>query len=113
MTTRPRRSPICARSPSWDRSRRAIPERPIAEASALALAGRSVVGAILVGETDEGPLIFDVFRHPRYPGTGAALIRHALNAGPLTLVVTHGNPAERLYRRLGFLHTYEAYSVDL
>ena len=54
-----------------------------------------------------------MFRDPAYPGTGAALIQHALNSGPLQLVVTHGNPAERLYQRLGFTHIYEAYSVDL
>ena len=62
---------------------------------------------------DEERLILHVFRDPAYPGTGAALIRHALNTGPLNLVVTDGNPAERLYGRLGFTHTYEAYSVDL
>ena len=61
----------------------------------------------------EDRLIYDVFRHPAHPGTGKALIQHALNSGPLSLVVTHGNPAERLYRRLGFVHVYEAYSVDL
>jgi GNAT superfamily N-acetyltransferase len=93
----------------WDEP--AVPERLIAEASALAVADGRVVGAILVG--DEDRLIFDVFRDPAFPGTGKALIQHALNAGPLTLVVTDGNPAERLYQRLGFTHAYEAYSVDL
>ena len=78
-------------------------------ASALAVAPHTV-GAILVG-TDR--LIHDVFRDPAHPGTGKALIQHALNSGPLTLVVTDGNPAERLYQRLGFVHVHEAYSVDL
>ena len=92
----------------WDEP--AIPDALDAEASALAVAGDRVVGAILVGEDR---LIYEVFRDPAYPGTGAALIRHALNTGPLQLVVTDGNRAERLYRRLGFEHVYEAYSVDL
>ena len=70
----------------------------------------ALVGAILV---DRERLILTVFRAPAHPGTGAALIRHALNSGPLQLIVTHGNPAQRLYERLGFVHTYEAYSVDL
>ena len=85
-------------------------EESIPEASALAVADEQVVGVILV---DSQRLILTVFRDPAHPGTGAALIRHALNSGPLTLVVTHGNPAERLYQRLGFKHAYEAYSVDL
>ena len=91
----------------WDEP--ALPDELDAEASALAVTDRAV-GAILVG-TDR--LIYEVFRDPAFPGTGKALIQHALNSGPLTLVVTDGNPAERLYRRLGFTHTYEAYSVDL
>ena len=91
----------------WDEP--ALPDELDAEASALAVTDRAV-GAILVG-TDR--LIYEVFRDPAFPGTGKALIQHALNSGPLTLVVTDGNQAERLYRRLGFTHIYEAYSVDL
>jgi len=86
----------------------------IPEASALAVADGRVVGAILTAD-DEGPLILTVFRDPQHPGTGRALIQHALAAGlpKLSLVVTDGNPAERLYQRLGFVKTYTAFSVDL
>jgi GNAT superfamily N-acetyltransferase len=91
----------------WDEP--AIPAALDAAASALAVADRTA-GAILVGQNG---LIYDLFRDPAYPGTGKALIQHALSVRGLTLAVTDGNPAERLYQRLGFQHVYEAYSVDL
>src|SRR5262249_17267460 len=71
----------------WDEP--SLPEE-FDPASAIAVTDRAV-GAILVGADR---LIYDVFRDPAFPGTGKALIQHALNSGPLTLVVTEGNPAE-------------------
>lgn len=74
-----------------------------------------VVAAVIVNEVDNeppwhGPWVTDVFRHPNpaYAGLGALLLRralaHAATAGSTTvsLVVTEGNPAQRLYVRLGF-----------
>ncbi|MGI5160814.1 GNAT family N-acetyltransferase [Microbispora sp. CA-102843] len=69
-----------------------------------------VVGGVFVHDSNRGPWIADVFRHPdRSPrGLGARMLSTALARaaeGGLTtigLVVTKGNPARRVYERLGF-----------
>jgi GNAT superfamily N-acetyltransferase len=92
------------------------------DASGVALAGGAIVGAILVCDMPGGappyggPWVVEVFRDPRHRGVGRALLQRALarTGGPaLGLAVTHGNPAERLYRRLGFRHAFSVLSVDL
>jgi ribosomal protein S18 acetylase RimI-like enzyme len=83
-----------------------------------------VAGAVIVtdagGEAPEGgPWIAELFRHPAHPGTGRALLVHAMRAAAadglptLSLAVTAGNPAERLYRELGFERALSATSVWL
>jgi GNAT superfamily N-acetyltransferase len=94
-------------------------------ASALAVdeAG-GVVGAALVNRApgdppDSGPWLTQLFRAPAHPGTGRALLEHVLAelaaAGEpaLGLAVTDGNPAERLYRALGFRRAFTAFNVQL
>lgn len=69
-----------------------------------------VVGGVFVHDSDRGPWVADVFRHPeRSPrGLGAlmlstALVRaHEAGLTGIGLVVTEGNPARRVYERLGF-----------
>ena len=76
-----------------------------------------VVAAILVADTEEGPWVSELFRDPAHRGAGRALLARALALADglpsLKLVVTVGNPAERLYQELGFRRTYTAFSVDL
>ncbi|HEY7075458.1 MAG TPA: GNAT family N-acetyltransferase [Solirubrobacteraceae bacterium] len=98
---------------------------PLLAASALALDGAGrVVGAALVNRApgvppDAGPWLTQLFRAPAHPGTGRALLEHALAAlagageEALGLAVTDGNPAERLYRALGFRRTFTAFNVQL
>jgi GNAT superfamily N-acetyltransferase len=93
------------------------------DASGLAVAADgNVAGAILVADLEGadpplgGPWIMEVFRDPRYPGAGRALLERALARaeGPtLGLSVTEGNRAERLYRALGFRRVLSSVSVDL
>jgi ribosomal protein S18 acetylase RimI-like enzyme len=72
----------------------------------------AVVGACLIGGTDlpppfGGPWVLELFRDPRYPGVGRALLERSLarlaaaGRASLGLAVTDGNPARELYRRLG------------
>ncbi|MEU9831663.1 GNAT family N-acetyltransferase [Streptosporangium sp. NPDC048047] len=69
-----------------------------------------VVGGVLVTAPNEGPWVTDVFRHPdRSPrGLGSLMLSAVLSraaADGLTeigLAVTEGNPARRVYERLGF-----------
>ncbi|WP_076433019.1 GNAT family N-acetyltransferase [Microbispora rosea] len=69
-----------------------------------------VVGGVFAHDSDRGPWIADVFRHPdRSPrGLGALMLSATLaRAGAdgltgLGLVVTEGNPARHVYERLGF-----------
>jgi len=83
-----------------------------------------VVAACIVNERDGrppmgGPWIGDVFRHPgaTYAGLGAILIRRALALGAASgieavgLAVSEGNPARRVYSRLGFELTDSSISV--
>jgi GNAT superfamily N-acetyltransferase len=98
---------------------------PLLGASALALdgAGRAV-GAALVNRTagsppEAGPWLSQLFRSPTHPGTGRSLLGHVLVAlaaadePALGLAVTHGNPAARLYRQLGFRPAFSAFNVEL
>ncbi|OPG11732.1 GNAT family N-acetyltransferase [Microbispora sp. GKU 823] len=84
---------------------------PLLPCSVLAVRDEGeVVGGVLVTDSNRGPWIADVFRHPdRSPrGLGALMLSTALvraGADGLTgmgLVVTEGNPARRVYERLGF-----------
>ncbi|XVQ87609.1 GNAT family N-acetyltransferase [Microbispora siamensis] len=84
---------------------------PLLPCSVLAVRDEGeVVGGVLVTDSNRGPWIADVFRHPdRSPrGLGTLMLSTALVRafeGGLTtigLVVTEGNPARRVYERLGF-----------
>jgi GNAT superfamily N-acetyltransferase len=83
-----------------------------------------VVAAVLVNGQDSdpplgGPWVAEVFRDPapRYAGLGTVLLRRALALAAadglpaLGLAVTEGNPARRLYERIGFRHTDTAMTV--
>jgi GNAT superfamily N-acetyltransferase len=92
------------------------------DASGIAVDGEKVIGAILVGELREvepplgGPWVMELFRDPRYPGVGRALLERALARvqGPtLGLAVTEGNPAMRLYERVGFRRLLPSLTVQL
>jgi GNAT superfamily N-acetyltransferase len=98
---------------------------PLLDASALAVDdGDRVVGAALVNRAagsppEAGPWLSQLFRSPAFPGTGRALLSHALSAlaaageEALGLAVTDGNPAERLYAALGFRRAFSAFNVQL
>jgi len=70
---------------------------------------------------DGGPWVVDVGRLPgrAYAGTGRALLQRALQrltadgAASLSLAVTEGNPARRLYEDLGITHAYSAQTLIL
>ncbi|HKA68922.1 MAG TPA: GNAT family N-acetyltransferase [Actinomycetes bacterium] len=72
--------------------------------------GRAVAVCLVNDRPDEGPWISEVFRDPdpRYAGIGAALLRRTLwlasRAGvrSIGLAVTVGNPAQRVYEKVGF-----------
>ncbi|WP_220504009.1 GNAT family N-acetyltransferase [Microbispora sp. H13382] len=95
---------------------------PLLPCSVLAVRDGSpgeVVGGVFVNDSNRGPGIADVFRHPeRSPrGLGALMLSTALvraAADGLTtigLAVTEGNPARRLYERLGFQVVDESMTV--
>jgi len=100
---------------------------PLLAASRLALDGEGTpVGAILVNDAGGappfgGPWVGQLFRHPAptLAGTGRALLRSALARATiaglpaLSLAVTDGNPAVRLYDALGFERVLTSFSVDL
>ena len=95
---------------------------PLRRGSGLAVApDGAVAGAILIGTLPGdpplyGPWIIEVFRHPAHPGVGRALIERALaiaDAPALGLMVTEGNPARRLYERLGFRLVHTALVVQI
>ncbi|HTY70845.1 MAG TPA: GNAT family N-acetyltransferase [Actinomycetes bacterium] len=70
---------------------------------------------------DGGPWVVDVARlpDPAYAGAGAALLQRALallteaGAPSLSLAVSEGNPARRLYERLGLVHAYSAWTLAI
>jgi ribosomal protein S18 acetylase RimI-like enzyme len=96
---------------------------PLLPASVLAVdAGGRVAGAVLVTDPggaapEGGPWVAQLFRDPGRPGTGRALLTHALAAvaaaglPTLSLAVTRGNPAAELYRALGFERAFSTLSV--
>ncbi|MCI0690248.1 MAG: GNAT family N-acetyltransferase [Sporichthyaceae bacterium] len=81
-----------------------------------AVPGTAVAVVVINDWPDEGPWVSEVFRipDPRYAGIGTALLRRALwqaaEAGLRTvgLAVTTGNPAERVYTKIGFQVTSTA-----
>jgi ribosomal protein S18 acetylase RimI-like enzyme len=84
---------------------------PLLGCSRLAVAGDgAVVAGALVNDMTPMPFVTNVFRDPaRSPaGTGTALLATALAAAAaagiarIGLAVTDGNPAQRVYERLGF-----------
>jgi GNAT superfamily N-acetyltransferase len=86
------------------------------------LAGTCIVIGAEGRPPDGGPWIVDVFRDPALSarGLGAALIARAIAAcrddglPGLGLAVTHANQtAYRLYRRLGFVDSVEAWTLAL
>jgi GNAT superfamily N-acetyltransferase len=70
---------------------------------------------------DAGPWVVEIARLPAraYAGTGRALLQRALalltaaRAPALSLAVTEGNPARRLYEELGIDHAYSAATFSL
>jgi GNAT superfamily N-acetyltransferase len=83
-----------------------------------------VVAAVIV--TDRagvpplgGPWVCDLFRHPasEWAGLGRLLLQRALGLAAelglpaLSLAVTDGNPARRLYQTLGFRHVSTSLNV--
>jgi GNAT superfamily N-acetyltransferase len=99
---------------------------PLLPCSGLALDGDTVAGACLVTLRDGspphgGPWVIEVYRHPapRYAGAGTALLRRALwlatraELPALSLVVSDGNPARRVYERLGFRHVGASRTLEL
>ncbi|WP_061291144.1 GNAT family N-acetyltransferase [Herbidospora cretacea] len=93
---------------------------PLMPCSALAVndAG-AVVAGVLVNDFKSVPWVTEVFRHPALsvPGTGGRLLRHVqLRAAAdgldrLGLAVSDGNPAQRVYSRLGFAVTHTSFTV--
>jgi ribosomal protein S18 acetylase RimI-like enzyme len=93
---------------------------PLLPCSRLAVDGddRVVAGAIIT-DWDGNPWAGDVFRQPgdRYAGLGSLVLRRALAAAAAAglprvgLAVSDGNPARRLYERLGFTVTETALTV--
>jgi ribosomal protein S18 acetylase RimI-like enzyme len=89
---------------------------PLLDCTRFAVAAGRVVGAVLVTLIDDdhpvppGPLIADALRHPdaAWRGLGAALLRRSCAAAAqdgyasIGLLVTAGNPAQRVYESLGF-----------
>lgn len=84
-------------------------------ASAMLLDGGRIVACCLINDSAGdppagGPWVGDIFRDPdvHYAGTGAWLLRRAMvtlvreRRTTLGLAVTVGNPAQRVYQRLGF-----------
>ncbi|MFD4657394.1 GNAT family N-acetyltransferase [Kitasatospora sp. NPDC058444] len=85
---------------------------PVLPSSLLAVdAEDRVVGGLVLTDRDGLPWVADVFRHPErgYRGLGADLLRRTLGDAAarghadVTLVVSEGNPARRLYESLDFL----------
>jgi GNAT superfamily N-acetyltransferase len=94
---------------------------PLLDSSGLAIADETVVAGILIADLADpdppfaGPWVMELFRDPAYRGAGRAVLERALqrSQAPLGLAVTEGNPAARLYERLGFRLVLSSLSVDL
>lgn len=85
---------------------------PVLPSSLLAVdAEDRVVAGLILTDRDGRPWVADVFRHPErgYRGLGADLLRRSIGdattrgLADVTLVVTEGNPARRVYESLGFV----------
>ena len=99
---------------------------PVHRSTTLATIDGRVTGAIVISLRPEpvpfgGPWITEVWRDPASPtpGLGAALIGRALamlcadGFETLGLAVTDGNPARRVYERLGFEPALESWTYLL
>ncbi|WP_062431741.1 GNAT family N-acetyltransferase [Herbidospora daliensis] len=95
---------------------------PLMPCSALAVDDDgAVVAGVFVNDFKTVPWVTEVFRHPDLapPGTGGRLLRHVqLKAAAdgldrLGLAVSDGNPAQRVYSRLGFAVTHTAFTVAI
>lgn len=96
---------------------------PMLACSQTAAAGGAMAGAALILDMPGdpplcGPWVGELFRHPDAPpGTGAALLAAALDRAAadglphVGLRVSSGNPALRLYERLGFTPTRSSVAV--
>ncbi|MFE4972510.1 GNAT family N-acetyltransferase [Kitasatospora sp. NPDC056651] len=93
---------------------------PVLPSSLLAVdAEDRVVAGLVITDRDGRPWVADVFRHPErgYRGLGADLLRRAIGdaatrgLADITLVVTEGNPARRVYEALGFRHQETSLTV--
>lgn len=87
---------------------------PLLPASGVVTDDDRVVGVLVVNRMPGsaplgGPWVSEVFRdpHPAYAGLGAALLRRAMallaadGEASLSLAVTRGNPARRVYEKVG------------
>ncbi|WP_424531228.1 GNAT family N-acetyltransferase [Sphaerisporangium viridialbum] len=97
---------------------------PLLPCGGLLLRNGQVAAGVLVGvlgghPPSGGPWVFDVFRSPgpRFAGLGAVMLRRALALATLHglpalgLAVSDGNPARRVYERLGFRHMFSSITV--
>ncbi|MFC4585293.1 GNAT family N-acetyltransferase [Sphaerisporangium corydalis] len=97
---------------------------PLLPCGGLLLREDRVVAGVMVGAFAgdppfHGPWVLDIFRdpHPRFAGLGAVMLRRALALATmhglpaLGLAVTEGNPARRVYDRLGFRRTRTTINV--
>ena len=98
---------------------------PMLPCSGLAVAGDGrVVAAVIVTDRPGvppfgGPWVCDLFRHPApgWAGLGRLLLERALSLAAalglpaLSLAVTDGNPARRLYESLAFRHVSTSLNV--
>jgi len=72
--------------------------------------GDRVVAGVIAIDMDGRPWVAEVFRQPgpRHAGLGSLVLRRVLagaaaaGVAEIGLTVTHGNPALRVYERLGF-----------
>lgn len=87
---------------------------PLLACGAVAFDDGRPVGAVIVNDAEViGPWVGEVFRDAgaRYAGLGARLLRYVLaraardGVSKIGLAVTEGNPARRVYERIGFRQT--------
>jgi GNAT superfamily N-acetyltransferase len=78
---------------------------------------RRQAAAALPGDRPlNGPWLIEVFRHPAHRGVGRALCERALALATvprLSLMVSEGNSARRLYEDLGFRVVHTALVVEI
>ena len=93
---------------------------PLLPASRLAVdADDRVVAGVVLLQSPRGPWVADVFRRPgaEQAGLGAALLRRVIataaqdGISELGLSVSDGNPARRVYEKLGFYTTADLVTV--